>query len=323
GQYIRGPEQDTLRDFREEMGQGDEDEHSGEDRRAALESESGIGGHEVAEGGAEGVRHEYGNPVETLAAARDDVLELDLSFREVPGDEDDHDQRGKRDRGRDIAELQRAIEKVGRRGSDRGGGDDDGPIRGRMVAAGTDLDGQRHDEERQEDERAACVAETEGHRQRVAAGLTDGRRADLDDPEPDRHQRNLAQAPVARLGHYGVPNSSSAICTGGISTLMRSGTFCGRSPARRSPSADTGTVATSIAFTSGRARSRSIEASEVKSGGRPPRERRPVSSDARSSSGIGAKAMTGIGSAPVVCTTRRPRAIIGFASEISAASLLP
>src|SRR5258707_401256 len=61
-----------------------------------------------------------------------------------------------------------------------------------VVALRLDLQRDRQPEEREKTQRAHGIAEVQCHRQRIAAGLSDGRRADLHNPEGERDARHLA-----------------------------------------------------------------------------------------------------------------------------------
>ena len=58
---------------------------------------------------------------------------------------------------------------------------------------GLDLGEEGTEKEREKDQGALRVPELESHRERVPAGLAEGRRQNLDDPEGKRDLRNLAE----------------------------------------------------------------------------------------------------------------------------------
>ena len=118
-----------------------------------------------------------------------------------PCHKDGDDRAKQQDRRLHVAQLEGAVQVV-RHGRAHGrGGDHHGPIGERLITPGSDLEGQRDGEEREKYQAADRIPQVQGHRQCVAAGLAHGGREDLDDPERQRHLRDLA-------GLYAVPGLS-------------------------------------------------------------------------------------------------------------------
>ena len=101
-----------------------------------------------------------------------------------------------------IADAERAVGKISKGGACCGGGDDGGPIEGRVKPVGADLGDDKGNEKRGEDGRADEIAKVHGHGDSVAAGLAERGGGDLDDPENERDFRHLAHDFVGRAVHF-------------------------------------------------------------------------------------------------------------------------
>ena len=91
-----------------------------------------------------------------------------------------------------VADAERSIGKVGHGGAECGGGNDRGPVKDRAKPACQDLRDHQCDQCAEEKSGAGQIAPAECHRYRIAAGLSQRRGGDLDNPEEQGDFRHLA-----------------------------------------------------------------------------------------------------------------------------------
>ncbi len=167
------------------------------------EVRQGVGG-EVPQRRAQRVGDQDGQPVEDLVPARGDLVGPDRPGGQLPGDQHRHHRRQQDRRGQRIAEVQAAVEEVRGGGPHRRGRHHQEPVGEGVIAMRLELQTQRHDEIAEEDQGRGQVAQLQGHRQGVAAGLAHGGGADLHQPEHQRGLGRLAQRLVEKIGLRGV-----------------------------------------------------------------------------------------------------------------------
>ena len=133
-------------------------------------------------------------PVEGFDPRRRDRIDRDSVPRPRPDRERREEQREQKRRSARIADPERAVCEIGHRlwphGSRR---DDRQPVEVGVEIRGANLSDHRQQEYAAKDDRADRVAQFHRHRDRVAAGLSECRSENLQDPEPKRDFRHLGQ----------------------------------------------------------------------------------------------------------------------------------
>ena len=127
--------------------------------------------------------HQDRQPIEDLFLFRGYVFELDSSRHAPPYEQDGQYAAKERDRRLDVAKPNGPIEIVRHRGTDGRGGDYHRPISEGAIAPGRHLYDKRDGEERHINQAGDCIPEIQRHGECVTAGLPQGRRKKLDEPE--------------------------------------------------------------------------------------------------------------------------------------------
>jgi len=192
-EHVSGPEEHALRDRGEKVGSGDQRDQAGEDECSTFETKAGGRSGEIAQGRAERVGDEDGEPVEDLVGAGGDVVNSNLAGHEVPDEQNDENRGEEHQGGFDVAEAERAVEIIRSRSAHGSGSYDYGPVEGRVVAPGGELGGEGDSKESEQDDAAHGIAQLQRHGEGVAAGLADGGRKNFDEPEDQRDLRDFTE----------------------------------------------------------------------------------------------------------------------------------
>ena len=187
------PEQEHVADAGAVVQCDDDADDGGRDERALNVGQAGVVGQPVAEGSAEAVGKDDGDPVEGLGILAADRIDREITVPPVPDGESGSEARDKDQRSGRVAEAEGPVHHVGDFGAGGRRRDDRCPEESRVVAIEADLRDEERDQDSEGDTETDIVAEIERHRDEVAGSLAERGREDLHDPECQRDLSDLAR----------------------------------------------------------------------------------------------------------------------------------